>query len=253
MENIQVIERAAALLEVIGDSLEPRTMTFLAEETKLKLPTVARIVRTLTNLGYIEQVDRKTGYILGSKVFNLVQNKKCYSALQNIAAKQLAVFSQETKEYVCISVLRGNKRVILKYIPAIKIVQINTSKIIFEETPYRTISGHVLLSSLSETELRKFYRQNGCPGEFWPEVDSEDQFIAEMDKIRKKSILITKTSEVISLAMPIYNQKKIIAAVGTYIPAYRYTRKLSVKIRKALTDLSKSIMNKIQSLNEKDY
>lgn len=241
MDNIQVIERAFRLLELTAESPGPHTLGELAERSNLKPPTAARIIHTLTSLGYLEQLGRKTGYVLGGMAFELVRDRNCRSPLVRASEHPLEEYSAATGEYVCLSVMRDGKRVILRSIQSTNPIQIHAARIVREETPYRSQSGRLLLAVLPESEQRKFYRLHGQPGELWPEADTEERFLSTLAGIRRAGELTCITADLASLALPVVLNNHVIAAVGTFVPAYRFTGEHETTVRKELVRLSRSI------------
>lgn len=56
--SIAVLDRAFSVLEVLARSGRPLSLAELAEESRLPKPTVHRILKSLRDLGYVEQTDR---------------------------------------------------------------------------------------------------------------------------------------------------------------------------------------------------
>ena len=72
MAAIEPVRRSFAILEAL--SRRPHgTIATLAEETGLPRPTVARLLKTLVELGYATQVSRLIGYRLTDRVLGLAQ------------------------------------------------------------------------------------------------------------------------------------------------------------------------------------
>ena len=66
MSAIEPVRRSFAILEAL--SRRPQgTIAALADETGLPRPTVARLLKTLMELGYATQVSRHDGYRLGTR------------------------------------------------------------------------------------------------------------------------------------------------------------------------------------------
>jgi len=92
---IEPVARSFTILEAL--SRRPHgTIAALAEETDLPRPTVVRLLRTLTELGYATQVSRATGYRLTDKVLGLAQGIRFVDHLVDVAAPHMSRF---TKKY----------------------------------------------------------------------------------------------------------------------------------------------------------
>ena len=107
-DRIQVIERAFKILEGIAlDTSRPHTVGELAKETGLKIQTLSKIVRTMTVLGYLENVGRKSGYVLGEKFLQLSGGYREFDDLRPLVLPYLKKYAETVGEYISFSVLRG--------------------------------------------------------------------------------------------------------------------------------------------------
>ena len=69
--SIAVIDRAFSTLEVLARTRRALTLAELAEESRLPKPTVHRILKSLRDLGYVEQNDRGGSYVLSARLASL--------------------------------------------------------------------------------------------------------------------------------------------------------------------------------------
>ena len=91
---IEPVARSFTVLEAL--SRRPRgTIAALAEETDLPRPTVARLLKTLTELGYATQVSRTAGYRLTDKVLGLAQGIRFVDHLVDVAAPHMSRFTSQ--------------------------------------------------------------------------------------------------------------------------------------------------------------
>ncbi len=70
--SIAVLDRAFSVLEVLARSGHPLSLAELAGESRLPKPTVHRILKSLRDLGYVEQTDRGA-YGLSERLASLRQ------------------------------------------------------------------------------------------------------------------------------------------------------------------------------------
>lgn len=71
--SIAVIDKTFSLLEVLARAGRQLTLAELAEESRQPKPTVYRILRSLRDLGYVEQADRGGVYALSARLNSLVE------------------------------------------------------------------------------------------------------------------------------------------------------------------------------------
>lgn len=69
--SVAVLHKAFTVLEVLARTGRPQSLAELAEECRLPKPTTYRILRSLRDLGYVEQVDRGGDYQLSDRLSSL--------------------------------------------------------------------------------------------------------------------------------------------------------------------------------------
>ncbi len=90
---IEPVSRSFAVLEAL--SRQPHgTIATLAGETGLPRPTVVRLLKTLTELGYATQVSREMGYRLTDKVLGLAQGIRFVDHFVDVAAPHMSRFTR---------------------------------------------------------------------------------------------------------------------------------------------------------------
>ena len=94
MTAIEPVRRSFAILEAL--SRRPHgTIATLAEETALPRPTVARLLKTLIELGYATQVSRHIGYRLTDRVLGLAQGIRFIDHFVDAAAPHMQRFTRK--------------------------------------------------------------------------------------------------------------------------------------------------------------
>ncbi|HND62768.1 MAG TPA: IclR family transcriptional regulator [Opitutaceae bacterium] len=69
--SIAVIDRAFSILEALARTGRPLTLAEVAEESRLPKPTVYRILKSVRDLGYVEQAGRGGAYELSARLATL--------------------------------------------------------------------------------------------------------------------------------------------------------------------------------------
>ncbi len=69
--SIAVLDRAFSILEVLARTRRALTLAELSDEGRLPKPTVHRILKSLRDLGYVEQNDRGGAYELSARLASL--------------------------------------------------------------------------------------------------------------------------------------------------------------------------------------
>jgi DNA-binding IclR family transcriptional regulator len=211
----------------------------------LKAATAARIVQTLAKLGYLEQLGRKTGYVLGGKSFALSRNRKFSPPLLDAAMPYMQKFSEATGEYIALSVLRGGTRVILHNIMSTKPIQVS-GPIIMEETPYRSLAGRMLLANLPVEKRKALLEKLGLPGSsHWAGIATMKELEDALSALGGKDLVVSCKDEMAVAGATIKMNGSVCAIIGSFLPGYRfkgaYRKELALRIEEAAKAISGAI------------
>lgn len=242
MEKIQVIERAFQILELIAaEPNSAHTVSELAGRTGLKVPTVSKIIRTMNLLGYLEFAGRKEGYLLGKKTANLGRFYRDRNPLRRVAMPFLLDFRNRFGEYICVSVLQDAKRYIAACEISTHTVQVSCRLYPEVENPCRSVSGRVLMAGLPRDRRERCFERNGPPGKLWEAVENKEDFFRELDRIAGLDYLLEIESEAAAISFPIRRDGDVIAALGVYVPEYRFQEERRQAILDAMAAISAGI------------
>jgi DNA-binding IclR family transcriptional regulator len=117
--SIAVLDKAFSMLEVLARTGRELTLAELAEEGRLPKPTVHRILRSLRDLGYVEQADRRGTYRLSGRLSSLRE----YGRDETLRAKALPVMTrlrEDFDETVNLGLLEG---IFIRYVHVIETSQ----------------------------------------------------------------------------------------------------------------------------------
>ena len=104
--SIAVIDKTFSILEVLARSGRQLTLAGLAEESRLPKPTVYRILRSLRDLGYVEQLDRGGVYALSARLNSLVEYGRD-EAVRKKANPWMTELHEQFDETVNLGLLEG--------------------------------------------------------------------------------------------------------------------------------------------------
>ncbi len=104
--SIAVLDKAFTILEVLARTGRELTLAELAEEGRLPKPTVHRILRSLRDLGYVEQADRRGTYRLSGRLSSLRAHTRD-EAVRTKARPLMARLQAEFDETVNLGMLEG--------------------------------------------------------------------------------------------------------------------------------------------------
>ena len=105
MDSVQSVSRAFALLELVAQSNNGRSISELAEASGLPLSTTHRLLNTLVHLGYVEQDAETRLYGLGLRFLHLHGHVIRRLNLAEQAMPQMKVLMRRVNETVHLAVL----------------------------------------------------------------------------------------------------------------------------------------------------
>jgi DNA-binding IclR family transcriptional regulator len=248
---IQVLNRAFDILEFVSREKDKEFgLTEIADSLGLNHGTCANILKTMIDREYIEQMGRRGGYVLGSKVYYLTGNFPFMKELLNISAGPMKDLRNKLNEGIILAIMQNNKRILLHEERSSHELQVINLK---EKEVYRTSTGRIIIACLSSSDQESFIKKYGMPDkESWPEIEDEEDFFNELNKTRKKQIAIhVAKSNIVGIAVPIFVRNAVIASLGIYLPEIRFTEQMQKTIYKELPVTAEKIMKEIEMLQPK--
>ncbi|MBE6367563.1 MAG: hypothetical protein E7052_06610 [Lentisphaerae bacterium] len=117
-----------------------------AEALGINLVTATRIMSSLVERGYLIKISRKDGYAPGPMIMTLGTRHNCYERLTAAARQPVEELSNQLNRQVNLSVLDGERRVMLCY--QLNGIYVRPWENFFFHSHYRTGTGRCLLSTL---------------------------------------------------------------------------------------------------------
>lgn len=219
---IQVINRAMDILECIAKEPDhPKSLSEIAKILNLNSGTCANIIKTLVTRKYIEQTAKRKGYILGSKAFSLTGNQDYKKDLITAAKKEMTLLVDKFNENALLAVLNEDIRSAVLSINGTQDLQAVSQA---EKRAYNSSSGRLLISMLSDEELKKFVENYGLPtNEEWVEVKDFDSLYEQIKQIRAdRCAFQVSKNQIIGIAVPVTKGNKVIASLSMYMPVFRF-------------------------------
>lgn len=229
---VQTIERASAILDILGQS--PQGISVRDLSTKIKLPkgTTHRLLSSLSYFGYVRQDSKTRNYFLGFKLVELGQLLLNQLDLRKEAEQFLKDLAEKTKETVHMVFLDRNEIV---YIEKVETDQnpsgLKMASRVGSRNPAHSCAvGKVLLAHLSEEELNHLIEEKGLPKRTENTIIDLAQFKNHLKIVRAQGYGVDDEENekgIRCIAAPIYNEAgKAVAAVSISGPAFRITKKL---------------------------
>ncbi len=233
---IQVIHRALKIMRLIAVAPEvPHNLGDIASMADLNPATCARILRTLVDEGYVEQVGHKKGYILGPMAYTLAGSGNTFRRELVLASEPvLLALAAELDETVLITALNNSRRVVLQQIDGNRDIQVRSS---LSQTynPYASATGRLLMAFLPDRERGILVNSLGLPTtEAWPEITGKSGLEVEFAQIRKHGIAVRHARNVVGIAYPVFAGSRVTGALGCFLPSSRFTGQHKKEVLSAL-------------------
>lgn len=238
---IKVLHKALDILEFIShDKSKTYSLTEIAQEIGEKPTTCSNIIKTLLERGYVERGE-KGGYKLGIMAFSIVNISGYDIDLVNKAKDPLKKLSEDINSSAVLSVLKNRRKHVLLRIESNSIIQVNSSAMDISD-PYETSTGLVLLAYQPDDVINNLIRQNGLPLTF----TSEEDYHNFLNSIRTDGYLsMTVKKEIAEVATPVKSNGEVIAAIGVYMPKYKFTPDYQKYVIESIIKTSSEITNNL--------
>lgn len=222
MASVQSIVRAFRILEALttGDL----GITELADRAELPKSTVARLTRTLEELGAVQRVDDDGRYRIGPEIVALAGVASPTANLVSIVRPHLRMLAEMTGEDAGLAVPDGHRAHYIDQVSSDNDIQVRDwtgARISMHATP----SGQVMLSTWPEERLARFLER--------PLNAYTDATLTEPEDLRKRLARVHEdgyvwayeelTEGLNSVATALRDTRgRLVGAIHVHGPAYRF-------------------------------
>ena len=235
---IAVLEKSFRTLEAMSELAEPISLKQVVSATGLPKPTLHRILRTLSDLGYVDQDGDRHGYRLTPRLLRLTRGAS-FTDLVEQALPSMQRLHRQFNETVNLGVLHG------QYVHYVHVIE-TTQSLRWQVRPgrrdpyYSTALGRAIVAAFSDERMAEQLAAT--------KIDARTRF-APRDRAALASILAeTRTRKlavddqendvgVVCLSVPFPNDLDLAAAVSISVPKSRMTSSLEKQIGDALRRL----------------
>ncbi len=246
--QVQSVQRAFQLLELIAQADQALGISTLAEQSRLPVGTVHRLLSTLTDLGYVEQDTSNRKYTLGLRFLHLrgLQIRRLNMAEQ--AMPLMKALMRRVNETVHLAVLDEGEIVYIDRVEGLQTLDMYT--VIGKRTfAHCTALGKAMLAFMPDTVWRQVVERHGLPRCTANTITDVAEFAAELRRTRERGYAIDNAEvdeRVRCVAAPIYDfNQQVIAAASISGPSTRITpdrdRELGAMICRTCEQISMSL------------
>lgn len=225
--HINSLARGLKILELLAQSHEPLTLSRIAADMALTLPTVYRFLFTLESLGFVDKDPDMKSYRVSPKVLALGYGAFQSSDIWQTAHPYLLRASRDHGETFNLAILDGTDILYIDRIKTQKILTINLE--IGSKLPaYCTSMGRVLLAFLPEEQALKIIEQSSIIPMTSRTVLTTETLKGILQKVRQDGYAVNNGElalELISVAAPVRNSDgRVVAALNMAVNAAQYEK-----------------------------
>lgn len=243
---IQSLERGLAVINSFSRDHNPQTLSEVASRTGLTRATARRVLLTLAELGYVDQVGRS--FSLTPKVLDLGYSFLSSFRVVEMAEPFMESLVEEVKESSSMSVLDGSEVVYVARVPTSRIMTIALA--LGSRLPaYPTSMGRVLLAGLSSREFDRYMADTDLERLTPHTVTDPKRFRSIIDRVRRDGYaLVDQELEegLRSIAAPIRNARgDVIAAMNISCHASR------IDVERMLEEFRPKVMSTAAAISDR--
>jgi DNA-binding IclR family transcriptional regulator len=220
--GVQVIDRAAAILKLLGAS--PEGMSFSALATRVDLPrtTVHRICRALQEVGFVSYNAGSGRLQLGSALVRLAVTAR--RDMRAVVQPYLERLSKEINETVDLAVLDGGHALFIAQHPAPQRQLMAVARVGVRFPAHCTANGKSLLAELPPEDLKHYLPERlEIPAR--KTVISRNTLLRELDEVRRTGLAFDREENgpgVCSVAVALTDMDGSVASMSVPMPASRF-------------------------------
>ena len=249
---VQTLQRASAVLDILGQSPQGISIRDLSTQIGLSKGTTHRLLSSLAYLGYVRQDPKTRDYFLGFKLVELGNLLLSQLDLRKEAEPFLRNLAERSKETAHLVFLDRNEIV---YIDKLETDHHPgglrmASRVGLRNPAHSCAVGKVLLSHLSEQELRRLIQEKGLTKRTENTITNPFQLEEHLKNVRAQGYAIDNEENekgIRCVAAPVYNEAgKAVAAISISGPSFRVTKKvIQERLKKELIETARSVSQKL--------
>jgi len=185
--TVNSVRKAVEVLIVVAEEEAPVTLSQVSHKTGLPLATAKRILDTLSGVNLVRKEGKR--YSLGLLAFEIGKRAERAMDLPVLAKPYLEKLREETGENANLAILQGSDVVYLACAESFKMMR--TFTVPGARVPaHATGVGKVLLSALSDEEIRRLYDGKPLTG-FTPKTVTDiEVLLRQLEKAREQGFAL---------------------------------------------------------------
>jgi IclR family transcriptional regulator, acetate operon repressor len=194
--GVQSLERAFAILETMADAGGVISLSQLASDAALPLPTIHRLVRTLVDLGYVRQ-EASRQYSLGPRLIRLGETTS--RMLGRWARPHMEQLAHELGESVNLAMLDGDQVVYVGQVMASQNSMRMFTEVGRRVLPHSTGVGKAILAQMDPADVRALLARTGMPARTEHTFTTPEALAAELARTRERGYALDEGEQEIGV------------------------------------------------------
>jgi DNA-binding IclR family transcriptional regulator len=246
--NVQSVERALLLLQIIAKHQSPISIAKLTEISGLNRTTVWRLLCTLENTGFIERDVFTKGYALGFNATNLCPElMQQYAPLMRVSRPYLQKLSKEINEDILLTVPRFSGTLTIDQIPSSNAIRVKDYTNIISPL-HCSSNGKLLLSYLDKKEVDVILNQQPLKKSTSRTIVDPDVLKGQLEQIRRDGysyVLGENNEDENGISTPIFKGEFPTAFLNVSGPDFRFTLEKMLQIVPIMKSACEQISNQL--------
>ncbi|MDQ2758059.1 MAG: IclR family transcriptional regulator [Actinomycetota bacterium] len=193
--GVQSLGRAFEILELMADAGGTASVSQLAAQAALPLPTIHRLLRTLVDLGYVRQEPSRR-YTLGPRLIRLGDASS--RMLRSWSQPLLVELVDALGESANLAMLDRDEVVYVGQAPSRHSMRMFT-EVGRRVQPHCTAVGKAILATRSDAQVLGLLARSGMPARTVHTLTDPDAFTAELARVREQGYAVDEGEQEIGV------------------------------------------------------
>jgi IclR family acetate operon transcriptional repressor len=245
--GVKVLHKTLDVMEAMRSRPEGLSLADISRAASLPKPTAYRILGTLELRGYVDRRDDGS-YVLARKLFDQPGEDAVEQLLMKVAPPAMEQLGQRCRETVNLGRLDGGEVLVVHTVESTQSVRM-ASKAGNRRYLHTTAIGKILLSGLSDAEIRRLLSVKRVARLTVNSLTTEDAVLAEISKVRKRGYAMDNQENEMDgrciggkICGP---DGRVIAGLSISVPAFRIDlaglRRLAEPLRETCDNISRAL------------
>ncbi len=250
--TIQSVDRALQVLESIALSSEGTTVKSVAEKLGLNTSTCHHLITTLVRRGYLAQISRSRGYVLGPKLSELIEAAERESDPTVLLESNLRELGQRLGHGVQFAILSDTSLLTKLSFPGADDTIVEPDEVEKMTALHATATGKAILAWIPDTELVRVISANGLKTYTPKTITTLSGLVEELRLVRRGKFAVDDEEfreGIVCIGAAIREGAgAVIGSISTTISADRATEEYRQYLIREMIGAANSFSNKLRDL-----